>query len=63
LSADQKKIGGMDSSVKEIRLSGIERRSTDAEWWIGSAEKVESDVELTQVGHTDVVSRRKPGAD
>jgi hypothetical protein len=25
--------------------------------------KVESDVELTRVGHTDVVSRCKPGAD
>jgi hypothetical protein len=53
----------MDSSAKEIRMSGIEQCSTDAEWCIGSAEKVESDVELTQVGHTDVVSRRKPGAD
>ena len=53
----------MDSSVKEIRLSGIERCSTDAEWCIGSAEKVESDVELTQVGHTDAVSRRITGAD
>jgi hypothetical protein len=60
---ERKDIGGVDSDAQEAWRSGIERDSTGAEWRIGGAEKVEVEATLTQVGHADVVSRRKTGAD
>jgi hypothetical protein len=43
--------------------SDAEQRNIGAEWRISGAEEVEFDVELTQVRHTDAVSRRSAGAD
>jgi hypothetical protein len=53
----------MDSGVPELRQRDAERRNIGAEWHIGGADKVKVEVELTQVGHTAAVSRRKTGAD
>lgn len=47
----------------EVWQSDAEQRNIGAEWCISGTEEVEIDVELTQVGHTDAVSRRNTGAD
>jgi hypothetical protein len=51
------------SVAQEVWQRDVEQRNIGAEWRSTSADEVESEVELTRVGHTDTVSRRNTVAD